>query len=894
MGLPPLLNKAAPDFSGAVLFARIFSSNSCYNHKVRFSEAVLLITRHFTSDQLTLEDVHDTVAWETRDIDIRTKDGHILCAQKDVLVPETWSTTATNIVVGKYFSGHVGEPKRETSVWDMLLRIVAAITNEGQQKHYFDSLEEGQSFACELCYLLLHQKATFNSPVWFNVGIEEKPQTAACFLLGIEDDMSSILDHSKTAGIIYKRGSGAGVNYSNLRELGARLSNGGLASGPVSFLRGHDSMAGTIKSGGRARRAATMAVLNIDHPDIVEFIACKVWAEKAAHALIAAGFSTDFDDPNGAYAFIPHQNTNHSVRLSDKFMEAVKADKEWVLQTREGNGEVLSAKMLFERLATAAWFCGDPGVQFSDTINRWHTCPWAGPIETSNPCGEVVFLNNSACNLATLNVCGFFEGQDFRGVSFAMAARIMLIAQDILVDLSSYPTPQIADNSHKFRPLGLGFTNLAAALIHMGLPYDSDAGRLFAGLIAALLQGSALNTSQCLARQLCPFEGDSEKYLDVVRRQAEQLPQLLELGFFQGRADLTLDIKTLWASVATEAGQGVGFRNAQVTNLAPYGTTSFMLDCDTTSIEPLVGLIVHKHQVGGEIVKLIPKVVGEYLKERFGRRAKQIWEHLEQGGHLGDAPFLEESDLAALKTAFGDPEHCISTKAHLEMMAAVQPFLSGAISKTVNLPERATIQDVADVFLTAWRLGLKSVTIYRDGCKKSQPLTVGALAQTIQHKRLPGERESLTKKFRIGPHTGYFTWGFYGKERQPKDFGELFIVMAKQGSLANGLLNAFATAVSLGLQHGVPLGKFIRKFSHLRFEPSGYTGEKSVPFTKSILDFIFRWTAKHFLEESLEEQNTLGQPMFSLSGNLCPQCGHPTNPQGCHPCPNCGADGGCG
>jgi ribonucleoside-diphosphate reductase alpha chain len=822
----------------------------------------------------TVPGIHpfDKLTWEKRTAQITNSQHDVIFEQHDVEVPTFWSQTATNIVAQKYFYGTPGTPKREASVKQLVDRVARTISKWGKKDGYFATETDAEAFYSELTYLLTYQNAAFNSPVWFNVGIAdiEKPQCSACFINSVEDTMDSILDLAKTEGLIFKYGSGAGVNLSSLRSSKEYVTGGGHASGPVSFMKGYDAFAGVIKSGGKTRRAAKMVILNIDHPDIAEFITCKATEEKKAHALIEQGYA-----PETAYESIFFQNANNSVRVTDEFMQAAIDDKDW--QTKAvTTGEILDtykAKDLLRMIAESTYACGDPGLQFDTMINAWHTCPNSGRIDASNPCSEYIFLANSSCNLASLNLMRFRrENGEFDAESFLYAVHIMIIAQEILVDNSSYPNAAITGNSHRFRPLGLGYTNLGALLMARGLPYDSDAGRAYAAIITALMCGQAYKTSALLAHAEGAFEGyavNREPMLNVIRKHLQALEQI-------DRAHIPDALFTAAQQVwneALELGSQYGYRNAQVTVLAPTGTISFMLDCDTTGIEPELALIKYKHLADGGTLKMINGTVPEAL-ERLGyseEQQQEILKYLETHDTIEDASHLKETDLPVFDCAFPPAKgnRVIHYMGHLKMMAAVQPFISGAISKTVNVPSTITPEEIEHIYFTAWQLGLKAVAIYRDGSKQVQPLTTRIKKQEQGEqefhpvrRRLPNERQAITHKFSVGGHEGYVTVGMY-EDGSP---GELFLVMSKEGSTISGLMDGFATAVSLALQYGVPLEVLVNKFAHTRFEPSGFTGNKEIPMAKSILDYIFRWMALKFMKPE-DRPNVLTPTNKPLNGS---------------------------
>ncbi len=906
----------------------------------------LRIERYFTQAGV---DPFDTVEWERRTAVITGERGEVVFEQKDVEVPAFWSQLATNVVASKYFRGQVGTPEREQSVRQVIGRVVDTLTRWGREMGYFASDADADAFRDELKYLLLHQYAAFNSPVWFNVGIEPRAQCSACFIVSVEDTMESILDLAKTEGMIFKFGSGSGSNLSRIRGSREYLSGGGRASGPVSFMRGFDAFAGVIKSGGKTRRAAKMVVLNIDHPDIVDFIECKANEEKKAWALIEQGYDPGFDTPGGAYDSVFFQNANHSVRVTDEFMRAVEEDREWCTYART-TGEVMGrykARELFRKIAEAAWVCGDPGLQFHDTTNRWHTVKNSGPIEASNPCSEFVFLNDTSCNLASLNLMKFrLPDGSFDVEAFRAAVRIMITAQEIIVDNSAYPTERIADNSHNFRPLGLGYANLGALLMSLGLPYDSDAGRAYAAIITAIMHGEAYRQSAIIARDCgAPFPGfalNREPMLEVMRMHADALNQIQA----QYVPDYLMKAARAIYDEMLQLGEQYGYRNAQVTVLAPTGTISFMMDCDTTGIEPDIALVKYKTLVGGGLLKMVNTTVPLALQQ-LGYSPEQIeaiTRYIDEHDTIEGAPYLKEEHLPVFDCAFRPARgtRSLAPMAHVKMMAAVQPFLSGAISKTVNMPSDATPEDIENIYMQAWKLGLKAIAIYRDGSKRTQPLStkkptdeeapLPATTGRPIRRHLPDERKSITHKFSIAGHEGYITVGMY-EDGTP---GEIFITMAKEGSVISGLMDAFATAISLALQYGVPLEKLVEKFSYTRFQPSGFTNNPQIPVATSIVDYIFRWLALKFLnqqpqqkqplESSLEEQpvaqaseppeaigvagakETVPAPagqgetmdwsqLVKLQQDAppCPVCGMIMVRAGaCHQCLNCGSSYGCG
>jgi ribonucleoside-diphosphate reductase alpha chain len=828
-------------------------------------------------------DPFDEVEWELRTAAITSEKGEVIFEQRDVEIPRGWSQMATNVVVSKYFRGSVGAADREKSVRQLIGRVVRTIAGWGQRGGYFAGPDDEAAFRDELTHLLLHQKMAFNSPVWFNCGVEERPQCSACFINSVQDTMGSIMDLAKTEGMLFKFGSGTGTNLSPLRSSREKLRGGGTASGPVSFMKGYDAFAGVIKSGGKTRRAAKMVILNADHPDIVDFIRCKELEERKAWALIDAGYDASFNGE--AYASVLFQNSNNSVRVTDEFMEAADKDGDW--RTRAvRTGEVMDlykAADLMRMIADSAWICGDPGLQFHSTINRWHTCPNSAPINASNPCSEYMFLDDSACNLASLNLMRFrrLDGE-FDVEAFVHAVDITITAQEIIVDSASYPTPAIGRNSHDYRPLGLGYANLGALLMARGLPYDSDAGRAMAAAVTALMHGQACATSARLAAQLGPFAGyarNREPMLGVIEMHRSAI----------GRIDASLvpaelmgAVRDVWSRARTLGGE-YGYRNSQVTVLAPTGTIGFMMDCDTTGVEPEIALVKYKKLVGGGVLKIVNQTVGEALL-RLGysrEESRAITEFVDEHESIEGAPGLKEEHLPVFDCAFRSPggTRSIGCGGHIQMMAAVQPFLSGAISKTVNLPAETTPEEIAGIYTEAWRMGLKSIAIYRDGCKRTQPLNTGlkgsAVPATVagpspgaasgpRRRRLPDERRSITHKFSIAGHEGYITVGMY----EDGTAGEIFLVMAKEGSVVSGLMDTFATGISLALQYGVPLKALINKFSHVRFEPSGFTRNPEIPYAKSITDYVFRWLASRFL--SPEEQLEIGVQRTGDGGQATP------------------------
>jgi ribonucleoside-diphosphate reductase alpha chain len=857
----------------------------------------------------------EEIEWEVRTASIQNDKGKVIFEQRNVEVPKDWTQTATNIVASKYFHGKLGSPERESSARQLIGRVADTVAQWGVEGGYFHSEEDAKAFHDELTHVLVRQKAAFNSPVWFNCGLWHKyhrssegsgwywdpatggikketeayrhPQCSACFINSVQDNLESILNLAKVEGMLFKWGSGTGTNLSPLRSSVEQLSGGGVASGPLSFMKGYDAFAGVIKSGGKTRRAAKMVILNIGHPDIVEFIECKAKEERKAWTLVDAGYDSAIDGE--AYSSIFFQNANNSVRVPDEFMKAVVEDKDWSTH-HISTGEVAEtyrARDLMKMISEAAWQCGDPGMQFDTTINKWHTSKATAPINASNPCSEYMFLDDSACNLASLNLMKFLNPDGkFDVESFKHAVDILITAQEILVDNASYPTERIARNSHDFRPLGLGYANLGALLMTNGLPYDSDGGRDYSAAITALMHGEAYLQSSRIAAELEPFTGfpiNRDSFLGVIsmHRQA--------LGHINGHnvpGNLWDAAKKTWDECLA-SGMKYGYRNAQVTVLAPTGTIGFMMDCDTTGIEPDLALVKYKKLVGGGMIKIVNNVVPSTLL-RLGyseQEAGEIVNHIDQQGTIEGAPYLKPEHLpvfdCSLKPANG--KRSIHYMGHVRMMAAVQPFISGAISKTVNMPEEATPEEIANVYIEGWRLGLKAIAIYRDGSKRSQPLNTSdgkpkkeseiesqksenskdASAESSPkpyRRKLPDERRAITHKFAIGPHEGYLTVGLYDDGQ----VGEIFITMAKEGSTVSGLMDSFATAVSLALQYGVPLKVLCDKFSHTRFEPSGWTPNPEIRYAKSVMDYIFRWLASKFLPRDAQPREEVS--LQSLNG----------------------------
>ncbi|MEA2456169.1 MAG: ribonucleoside-diphosphate reductase alpha chain [Thermoleophilaceae bacterium] len=804
----------------------------------------------------------DCVEWEIRDALIGDP-AKPAFEQRGVEFPVTWSQNSTNIVAQKYFRGRMDSPQRESSVKQMIGRVAGTIAGWGREGGYFATDDDARAFEDELTHILLNQMAAFNSPVWFNVGFEEHPQCSACFILSVEDSLESVLDWNTREGKIFRGGSGSGINLSPIRSSKEHLSKGGLASGPVSFMRGADAWAGTIKSGGKTRRAAKMVVLDVDHPDILDFIWCKAREEEKALALRDAGFDMRLDSE--AFASIQYQNANNSVRVTDEFMERAERGEEWELTGRVEGAVVerVDARDLLTQLADAAWRCADPGVQYDTTINEWHTCPNSGRINASNPCSEYMHVDDSACNLASLNLMKFRRPDgSFDVDAFEHAVDVVILAQEIVVSPSSYPTEEIGKNARAFRQLGLGYANLGALLMANGLAYDSDEGRTLAGAITAVMTGRAYRTSAEIAGAMGPYDRyvENRDPHNHVMRKHRDAAYAIE-GEMCSDTELLGAARRVWDE-AVEVGERNGYRNAQATVLAPTGTISFLMDCDTTGIEPDFSLVKFKDLVGGGQMTIVNRTVPLAL-QTLGYSPEQIATieaHLAANATIVGAPGLLDEHLSVFDVAVG--ERAISPMGHIKMMAAAQPFLSGAISKTVNLPESVTAEDIAGVYSEGWKLGLKALAIYRDGSKTAQALRTDAgdkknvpveaeePARPVR-RRMPRERQSLTHKFSVGGHEGYLTAGEY----DDGTLGEIFLTdVGKEGSTIKGMMNAFATAISIGLQYGVPLETLVRKFAFVRFEPEGYTGNPEIPFAKSMPDYIMRWLAARYGDADLHEE----------------------------------------
>jgi ribonucleoside-diphosphate reductase alpha chain len=896
----------------------------------------------------------DKVEWERRTALIGNEKGQVIFRQENVEVPKGWSQTATNIVASKYFHGKPNTIERETSVRQLIGRVVDTIVRWGDEGGYFATPESRNAFRDELAHLLVEQKMAFNSPVWFNVGVQAKPQCSACFINSVQDSMDSIMNLAKTEGMLFKWGSGTGTNFSTLRGSRESLSGGGIASGPVSFMKGFDAFAGVIKSGGKTRRAAKMVILNVDHPDIMEFIESKMKEEHKAHVLIEQGYNSSIDGE--AYSSVFFQNANHSVRVTDDFMRAADEDRDWwTRNVNDGKAvDKFRARDLMRKMSESAWQCGDPGMQYDTTINRWHTCKATDRINASNPCSEYMFLDDTACNLASLNLLKFLgDNGQFDAAGFRHSVDVTITAQEILVDNASYPTEKIARNSHDFRPLGIGYANLGALLMSLALPYDSDGGRDFCGAVTALLTGESYAQSARIAERMGPFGGyirNREPMLDVIRMHRDSLRPIKEEHV---QPSLLRAAQESW-DAALDLGEKFGYKNSQVSVLAPTGTIGFMMDCDTTGIEPDLALVKQKRLVGGGVIKIVNNTVPQALM-KLGyppEQVAQIVDYIDAEGKIEGAPGLKPEHLPVFDcslTPMGGGRS-IAWRGHLRMMAAAQPFLSGAISKTINMPEESTVEDISEAYTESWRLGLKAVAIYRDNSKRSQPLSAAGkkeeekpaveavtvkAAQAVvpageqqelfkdgaRRRKLKNERSSITHKFSIGGHEGYLTVGKYD-DGTP---GEIFIKMAKEGSTLSGIMDAFALSVSIALQYGVPLRAIVDKFVNSRFEPSGYTGNPEIRYAKSIVDYLGRWLggkfiSRDYLDADVAEEVAVpaapaatakapaisgvakvGDPEPAIRPRAaiddapsCSECGMLMTPNGsCYKCANCGSTSGC-
>jgi ribonucleoside-diphosphate reductase alpha chain len=808
----------------------------------------------------------DTVYWRLHDAIIKSAEGKVIFDQKGIKSPTSWSDNSINIAASKYF--RVIDGRRENSIDGMIRRVCHWLAQKGLELGYLDTSEEATQLEESLSFLMVQQMAAFNSPVWFNVGVRHPPQCSACFIQSLQDDMDSILNLATSEGRLFKGGSGTGTNLSSLRGSHERLSGGGIASGPVSFMRAFDALAGVIKSGGTTRRAAKMVILNLDHPDIVDFIECKVREEDKAQALIREGFSPNFDgtDPDSAYASIAYQNANHSVRVPDAFMEAVLKDGEWKTYNRLDHAvaNTYRARDLWRKLAYAAWRCGDPGVQYDDLTNDWHTSPMSGRISASNPCSEYLFLDDTACNLASINLMRFLDAQgNFDLDLFRDAVRTMILAMEIIVDASSYPTATIAQNSHDFRPLGLGYANLGALIMHYGLPYDSEKGRSLAASLSAYLSAEGYHMSAEIAKRVGSFPGFDKNRAPMLRVMGKHLGAAEKIARNDPRiAPYVTAAIDRWRDTV-KAGELWGYRNAQISVIAPTGTIGLLMGCDTLGLEPELSLVKVKNLVGGGAMRMVNGTVDDGLKTLGYSPAaiQEIDRHLEATGTIEGAPGLKPEHYPVFDCALAPMggNRTIPPMGHLKMLGAVQPFLSGGASKTINLSNDATVEDIEKIYLEAWRLGIKSVALYRDGCKASQPYEpatgktafVGGVRTPIR-ERLPDERKAITHHFQVGGHDGYVTVGLYPDGRP----GEIFFRVTKEGSTVNGLMDSLGISMSMALQHGVPLKDLVRKLAHMRFEPAGATNNPKVRFAKSIPDYVARWMALEFLTE--EDRRSIG------------------------------------
>ncbi len=918
---------------------RISGSGAKKNRKGSTSKklgAGLRIPRHFTKKGSS---PFDEVEWERRVATITNERGEVIFEQKDVEVPEGWSQLATNVVVSKYFRGHLGTPERESSVKQLIGRVVGRICEWGDESGYFATESDRDAYRDELTFLLVHQKMAFNSPVWFNLGVKGTPQQAsACFINSVDDTMESIMDLAKTEAMLFKGGSGTGSNLSQIRSSKEPLAGGGVASGPVSFMKGYDAFAGVVKSGGKTRRAAKMVILNVDHPDIHDFVRSKSDEEKKAWSLIDAGYDGGFNVPGGAYDSVFFQNANHSVRVTDEFMEASTSGG--TFNTRAvTSGEIVEtfpAKDLLREISEAAHVCGDPGMQFDTTINRWNPVKNCGRINSSNPCSEYMFLDDTACNLASLNLMTFLDEEGtFEVDDFRRASALTILGQEIVVDHASYPTPKIEKNSHIYRPLGLGYANLGALLMSQGLPYDSEEGRNVSAAITSLMCGEAYRMSAEIAEAMGPFSkfrANKKPFLEVIELHKHAAECVQSSGV---QEDLWEAARVSWDD-ALSLGRKHGYKNAQVTVLAPTGTIAFMMDCDTTGVEPDIALVKYKKLVGGGLLKIVNNTVPMALR-KLGYQEDEVEEivsHIDQNETIEGAPGLSDEDLPVFDCAFRalNGSRSIHWQGHIRMMGAVQPFLSGAISKTVNLPTDASVEDLSEAYLEGWRLGLKALAVYRDGSKRTQPLNAGKESDdnviSLEERRpvrrkLPDERSAMTHKFVIAGHEGYLTVGKY----EDGDPGEIFLRMSKEGSTVSGLMDTIATMTSMALQYGVPLKALVDKFSHTRFEPAGFTNNREIPMAKSTMDYIFRFLGNRFLREGAvpqDEQETYAEqvglvsepeaePRIAIAGGSvdespvnsrsfvnqadapsCSECGDIMVRNGaCYKCLTCGSTSGC-
>ena len=876
-------------------------------HEARGNRNGLRIETRFCPSQVASP--FDTTEWEVRSAAIKDENGKVLFEQTNCEIPASWTQLATNVVVSKYFYGDPNNPKeREHSVRQLIHRVTRTIADWGVADGYFDTPEDGERFYRDLTWLCLHQYGSFNSPVWFNVGLYhqygvvgtkcnwhynvstgeleqpenpyEYPQASACFIQSVGDNMEDIMRLATSEAMLFKFGSGTGTDLSTIRSSREKLSGGGKPSGPLSFMRVYDQIAAVVKSGGKTRRAAKMQSIKVWHPDVMEFIECKWKEEQKAHALIREGYESNFNGE--AYSSVMFQNANLSVRVTDDFMEAVSEDKmwktRWISEKCTAEPPTYKARDVLNRMADCAWHCGDPGVQYDTTINKWHTCPNSGRINASNPCSEYMFLDNTACNLASINLMKFRRDDgsfDYQG--FMTACRLFFIAQEILVDHAAYPTDRIAYNSHLYRPLGLGYSNLGSLIMTAGVPYDSATAHGICGSLTALLHGAANLASAEMAGVVGPFaayEENAEPMMRVMQMHRNAVEQIDNAGphYLKDAA------REVWDRVL-DLGRRNGFRNAQATVLAPTGTISFMMDCDTTGIEPDIALVKYKQLAGGGMLKIVNQSVPLGLRNLCysPEQMVDIEKYVDDRDTIEGAPHLKDEHLAVFDCAFtpANGTRSIRWQAHVEMMAAAQPFLSGAISKTVNMPKDTTVQDIADAYFWGWKLGLKAIAIYRDGSKQSQPLSTKSEGKKAEEaaqsavtkprrERLPDTRNSVTHKFSIAGHEGYINVGLYPDGRP----GEVFITMAKEGSTIGGLMDSFGTAISISLQYGVPLEVLVNKFSHTRFEPMGHTNNPDIRFAKSVVDYIFRWLGLTFLASYREEQKAKAELLSNTAGEI--------------------------
>ena len=895
---------------------------------IKFEDGRLHIESQFSSSD---EELDSMINWIERNALIKDSSGKAIFEQKNLLFPDFWSDTAVNIVADKYFRGKLDSPDREKSLKQIVCRVVDTITKWGLEDGYFDK-ENSERFNSDLKFLIYNQYYSFNSPVWFGVGVDERPQTAACFLQSVDDTMESIMELAKNEAIIFKGGSGSGTNYSNIRSKNESLKGGGKASGPVSFMKGYDAFAGAIKSGGRTRRAAKLAALNVNHPDIIEFIESKRIEEEKAVALIEAGYSSNFTDENGAYATVAFQNENHSVRVTDQFMDAVKNDKTISFYSIKEKRllKTIPARYIFTKICECAHSCGDPGIQFDDIINEYHTTPKSGRINISNPCSEILDIDDSSCNLGSHNLMRYVSRQahsfDFDIESFYSAVQLTTLAQEILIDRSSYPTEKITRNTRRHRQLGVGFANLGTLIMYCGYPYDSDEARSLASSISSMMTAAVYYTSSLVAKKKGPFEAFEENKQDVLRvlkLHKDHNSHIIHMDATV--AEIDNFATTLWEDVLSNV-ERTGLRNSKATAIAPTGTIGLMMDCDTTGVEPELSLIKYKNMVGGGQFKIINKNVSDALRNLgyVDKDITDILSHLDTNEELENCRILSREHLPVFDCALSTSKsgRSIKPSGHVKMVAAIQPFISGGISKTINMPYSSTIEDIYEIFMMAYDLRTKCITVYRDGSKSSQPIELRKkkakekqqeIATVVKRHHMPDERKSVTHKFTIGGvYKGYLTVGFY-PDGKP---GEIFIESAKAGSMMNGLLDCFATSISMCLQYGVPVKKIVSKFAHVSFEPQGFTPNKEIGYARSIVDYIARYldkfTPKVEVDESIapilkegeileaqivDEKNGMSSVQISSYDDAfpCSRCGAMMIRSGtCLKCERCGETTGCG